>query len=105
MDNTENICEKYYKLLDLCDEIESLIDKSEYQTDSDISVVKHNFYTNWAITVPNILGELARVENDVIEAEFACDPDMKRLDRHAENINTLTAVIYGNDEIRFERCR
>lgn len=80
MDNVENICEKYHKILDICDEIERLIDKSEYQTDSDITPVKHNFYTNWAITVPNILGELARVESDVIEAEFALDPDMQQID-------------------------
>ncbi len=54
MDNMEDICEEYHKILDSCDKIERSIGKSDYTTDSDIKPAKHNFFVNFAIAVINI---------------------------------------------------
>lgn len=42
---------------------------------------------------------------DNVIAEHDPDTNLERIDRHVENINKYTAVIYGDDEIRFDRCR
>ena len=82
MDNILNIIESYNKIKDELDNIDNEIRNSDFITDSDLPPVAHNFYTNAAIFVVNVSGEAARLEPDIIKAEFACDPDMKRIDRH-----------------------
>lgn len=93
MDSILNIIESYNRIKDELDKIDNEIRNSDFATDSDLKPPAHNFFTNLAIMTVNVSGELARCEPDIIEAEFACDPDMKQIDRCVENINNYTRDI------------
>ena len=93
MDNILNIIESYNRIKDELDNIDNEIRNSEFATNSDLKPPAHNFYTNMAIMIVQAQGVLARCEPDIIEAEFACGPDMKQIDRCVENINNSTREI------------
>ena len=93
MDSILNIIESYNRIKDELDNIDNEIRNSDFASDSDLKPPAHNFYTNMAIMIVQTQGVLARCEGDIIEAEFACDPDMKQIDQCVENINNYTAAI------------
>ncbi len=87
MDNILNIIKSYNRIKDELDKIDNEIRNSDFATDSELKPPAHNFFTNVAIFIVNVSGEAARIEPDIIEAEFACDPDMKRIDQCVENLS------------------
>ncbi len=100
MDQIANIVEEYHNILGSLDKIDHEIRKSDFANNEDYKPPAYNFFIGMAIMVVQIKAELAKVESDVIEAEYACDPDMQKIDRCITNINKSTKEIKSYESHR-----
>jgi hypothetical protein len=82
MEQICNIVDSYHILQGELDRIDRNIRKSDFANSDGYKPPAYNFFIGMAIMVVQMRAELAKVESDVIEAEFACDPDMKEVETH-----------------------